>query len=601
MGKASRKKRQQRREVAQTAQNTTLLSLWYQYVGKANATALTHRRSQLGQAAVQALFLNIRANNIAAEKSRHDTINHQLTNPIDQHLLELFFGPAYLHIYWEKIVRAELRGDFQHLLTPRWTASLGWDAVLKLSKVSPIIRSIFDSFMGHNITEKTAVIPMAWDCRETLPFYLTSIMLANPAQNFYTDIMKQITLYTPSLRISSPFGLPTHVQHEVDEWVDPTPGTMENKLASMFSFKPPPGNIAWRLEDKAFQILKTAKEIQKHYGDLTKRYHEQHCGPANGPLAQAECIAALVQLSINVLTELAVIQENPANITKERFAGLFLSASIYDGMLNATIEAQHYWLPPAMVQAIMTGEELDTQDKQQIRLPFSSVMVTFGAPLRIDNDPAYWDDPIFTMSPPPSGQSPGETTTPEQDKYIGRALHNNCSSFDVVAVILQANPKGSLKDQIIWIINPALITDKTPPPLRLYAIPGSIQRCGLQNEIYAVAAMVAWGPWQEAQPAHPIAGQRNAPHYLNAEDRPAPPTFVYLRVPQENHPSIQVDQNEPAYTMRTHMRRAHWRRQRVGPRSDWAYKRVWIRPSIINPGGVEIPGAVVNVVPKKST
>ena len=35
--------------------------------------------------------------------------------------------------------------------------------------------------------------------------------------------------------------------------------------------------------------------------------------------------------------------------------------------------------------------------------------------------------------------------------------------------------------------------------------------------------------------------------------------------------------------MPAHLRRGHWRRVRVGPRSDWHYEMRWIPPTMINP------------------
>lgn len=80
--------------------------------------------------------------------------------------------------------------------------------------------------------------------------------------------------------------------------------------------------------------------------------------------------------------------------------------------------------------------------------------------------------------------------------------------------------------------------------------------------------------------------------------------------PGDEHPSDSDDaeadhdadaEAEERRRLRTHLRRGHWRRSRVGPKDDWSYRSVLILPTVVNADDQSWRGVAVYRLPEPGT
>lgn len=288
--------------------------------------------------------------------------------------------------------------------------------------------------------------------------------------------------------------------------------------------------------------------------------------------------------------------------------GLLNTAELNYGMLRTVIQAEPFWLPSHITEAVVSSTGLSNDDIAQLKLPYDVVAVHFGTPIDIEGD-GLWDPAVAEID-----LTPRVRHTPHYRNLAAhKPIYGMAGGVDVwrVAmdpstqcrgVILLAEDDGSLSDHVLWIIETVAANpndNNTTPKRCTGIIYGSISRSGLAQVAHNAAAMVCLGPWDlheiDAQgETRPVADRGD--HPTNGQRRAVDPLLRVRVLSTERLQRALAEANGSERTIRSHLRRGHWRRQRVGPRQSWTYRPVWIHPTVVNPGVPETDTKVVCTV-----
>jgi hypothetical protein len=222
--------------------------------------------------------------------------------------------------------------------------------------------------------------------------------------------------------------------------------------------------------------------------------------------------------------------------------------------------AATYLVSPAEIALYFDGEPLRSEIEHDIRLPFRSVAVLFGADFWIGR-------PQLRRLPQWTRQQRSELPYARflsAARTVGAALSG---------VILLAGRDDRPADQVGWVVR----VGKTNGLARLI-VPGSRSRSLLGPILGNLDAAICWAGWDPTDDSPPAV--RTA-HRAMIAKRPAsrslPQGTIQIRRRQRRR---YVDSGVgPAKS--SHARRGHWRRQRIGPRDAWHYEYRWIHPTIV--------------------
>jgi hypothetical protein len=220
-------------------------------------------------------------------------------------------------------------------------------------------------------------------------------------------------------------------------------------------------------------------------------------------------------------------------------------------------------VPPAEALAKIDGEPPPHDVMADLRLPFDRVAVVFGA--------------RFEMT------ERMRALLPSWDPTSGRNAHLSYEPWlceiaskggAVQGVVLIASADGQyLLDEVLWLVE---------LQGRHVAVHGRRSQSVLKPMLENIAAAVCWGGWSgDIEP--PSIRRRTRPLGRDAvEDRAQRPDIheVSIRAPK----NVRYDSDVSGSRRAAFIRRGHWRRSRIGPRTDWEYKWVWIAPTYV--GGV---------------
>ena len=242
-----------------------------------------------------------------------------------------------------------------------------------------------------------------------------------------------------------------------------------------------------------------------------------------------------------------------------------------------------YFIPTAAALGVLASHPPDLQLQQQLRLPFERVFVLFGADLELDPSRYRWPADY------PWQQLPRHTITYQMLQRGGY----------VSGMVLLADQDGRLRDDLLWIV--AANPDPTlPPPADLDRIRGVVRgwrsTADLAPLVTNIAAAVAWGAWQPPTTPLQLPDTPDSRQWRKAVKRG---TFR-RREPRGDAIGVHVIDLERTATHARHLpdreqhtaapsrhppipylRGGHFRRVRVGPRSDWHYQVRWIAPSLV--------------------
>ena len=255
-------------------------------------------------------------------------------------------------------------------------------------------------------------------------------------------------------------------------------------------------------------------------------------------------------------------------------------------------QAQPFFLPAATAVGLMASHPPDDAGLAELRLPFRSVAVYFGADLHAGDDTLIWPpDARSRLAEARAFAPPEPGLGPEQ----GQTFVMNLARLGSYAsgVVLFSGPDGGLADEMLWL----LATDPDPDNAdasrdRLRAVvPAYRSRATLAPLVANIAAAVAWASWRTEAPLDLPA--RDSPQWRKAvrtsQFRKLEPRGVLAGVRVLDIPKRSVARTENAGAASgspaTHRRRGHWHRVRVGPRQDWRHEWRWYHDMVVSPDG----------------
>lgn len=221
-----------------------------------------------------------------------------------------------------------------------------------------------------------------------------------------------------------------------------------------------------------------------------------------------------------------------------------------------------YFVTAPEVAMHLDGEDLDPELVADLHLPFSRVLIVFGAPF-------FLPAPLIRLLPtwPPSSSALNLRHEPwiTEMKRLGGAL---------LGVVLLGTDTLTPLDRCIWLIavgNPAT---------EVRAIPGWPSRSNLKGHLERLAAAVSHARWQPSDRHIPreVHGSRQ----LGTPGSNQPPKADATVIRSNPRRSVRYLGSRPSgRAVSPHARRGHYRRQRIGSRVDWHYEWRWIAPTFV--------------------
>jgi hypothetical protein len=279
------------------------------------------------------------------------------------------------------------------------------------------------------------------------------------------------------------------------------------------------------------------------------------------------------------------------------------------------LDAVPYFLPVHDAVSILDSHSPEPDMLAELRLPFPAVTVYFGADLEFDPAFLRWSEGLDE----PARQFPAQVA---QAAYGGEApsvamadLTNGIRTLGgyLTGITMFANVQGRLADEALFVVatNPdPTFTDARAKDRARGAIHGRLSRSTLAPLVTHLALAVQWGSWQQP-PGQlglpPDPGSRawrkatNTGRFRREERRGALIGVRVLDTERTRSAGRATTTEGRRASPAAHLRRGHWRRVRVGPRTAWYYEGRWIPPTVVNPGGAPMPGLPVYRLPLPET
>jgi hypothetical protein len=162
---------------------------------------------------------------------------------------------------------------------------------------------------------------------------------------------------------------------------------------------------------------------------------------------------------------------------------------------------------------------------------------------------------------------------------------------NLTGLVLLADSQGRLRDDVLWLVS-ANPDPSLPHPASLDHIRGVLRgwrsQATLRPLVDSLAAAVSWGDWQAPRVDLDLPQDPGSRQWRKAVRR----GVFRRREPQGAALGVRVIDLERSVVRaaglqhlkqgraspRPHVRIGHYRRVRVGPRSDWHYEIRWIPP-----------------------
>jgi hypothetical protein len=257
-----------------------------------------------------------------------------------------------------------------------------------------------------------------------------------------------------------------------------------------------------------------------------------------------------------------------------------------------------FWLPAEHAVAYPQNRPLPADT--DLRLPYPLIFATFSAPWRIEPrdeelPPALATAQLLilhargravTFSPATLAvhlarlQSLGLTersqlpTALEALDYFGG---------EVEGLLLTADTDGTPGDEFAWCV---AIGHPTNLPLGRIIVPASRATCGWRHQVANVTAGIALSCWHETLDVPTARPNRQTVGPIGLDMTVADTAVVRVLDIDATSPSSAGSarphsRGEPGHVAQPHLRRGHWRRQRVGPRRE-QQQWTWVRPTTVN-------------------
>lgn len=266
-----------------------------------------------------------------------------------------------------------------------------------------------------------------------------------------------------------------------------------------------------------------------------------------------------------------------------------------DALLEVIYGAVPYFLPAAAAHGIMASHPPDAELRADLRLPYPAVAVFFGAEFAIPPELRGGEEVLLqrhrggpNIAEVIAGQAPWDGRAPEHIRFPTLAAYRG-QELAIVGVLLTADDEARLGDLVAFVVS-----QPRPAEGRFSVVEALLSRSRLRPLIENLAAAVAWGDWQPPTPGLDLPPEADSAAFRAAVNRGAfrrqEPRGVFGGIRVLDAPKMFERRAEHAHegpgrqSPATHLRRGHWRRQRVGPRDGWRYEPRFIAPIVVNPG-----------------
>ena len=157
----------------------------------------------------------------------------------------------------------------------------------------------------------------------------------------------------------------------------------------------------------------------------------------------------------------------------------------------------------------------------------------------------------------------------------------------VDGLILSAHPDGTPRDEFAWCLS---IPHPWGTTLARILVPASRRRTAWRDQVDNMIAALALSAWHPTKPEPESHSEVGGPH-PEVGEYPSPPTqqctgmgVRVLDIDATTTPRHPATRPGHSTARQSHLRRGHWRRQRVGAGRQ-ATCWTWVRPTTVNPAG----------------
>lgn len=249
-------------------------------------------------------------------------------------------------------------------------------------------------------------------------------------------------------------------------------------------------------------------------------------------------------------------------------------------LARLAIDALPFWIP-GQVAAGLARTGIPTEGADTIRLPAETVGVWFGTPIAPPgNIVPEWAQ---TVTIGPDGNTDVPSDTPAERVAALAIIEPQGFTVDerrLHGAILLADSDGHPVDAMVWIIGTTMIGTGWDYLL----IPARPSAGGYRAFWWSMCALSAWGDWVPERTV--VVHNRHKMKRLMRAGIDVSKLGPVRVMDARHHRSDGEPKPDPTTTHAsptTHLRRGHWRRQRVGKGRETVEHR-WIAPVIVNPG-----------------
>lgn len=251
-----------------------------------------------------------------------------------------------------------------------------------------------------------------------------------------------------------------------------------------------------------------------------------------------------------------------------------------------------FFLPVSSAVGIAGSHPPDPELLDELHLPFPRVGVYFGADLALPDGVRGGDEQLLDVMRQ-AAMRDDRVTEVRADRFPPDTMTSaqialaKGAEVRLAGVIFRSDDAGHLADDVLWL---TVVPAATKAPRRLTV--GRLSRARLRPLALNLAAATAWGDWHPPPAPLELPGdltsaafrkQLRRGVFRRREPSGAAVGVRVLDTQRMESRSTSVGTGTHASPV-THLRRGHWRRQRVGPREDWRHEQRFIPPVLVNPG-----------------
>lgn len=264
-------------------------------------------------------------------------------------------------------------------------------------------------------------------------------------------------------------------------------------------------------------------------------------------------------------------------------------------LIELLLAAVPYFLPAASALGVMASQPPEPSLLAEIRLPYPAVAVFFSAPFEIPERLRGGEEQLADrLAPQRSGRDVLLGAQPQPDEGPNTIRFATLSAYrgkplSVVGVVLTAGLDGSLGEPVAF-----LLAEPVAPKTAIHVVEGRLTHTHLEPLLLNLAAAVAWGAWHPPERRLDLPPDPRSRAFRDAvrrgvfrrlEPRGAAAGVRVLDAARMARPASDGSGGGGHPSPATHLRRGHWQRYRVGPKSDWHYEPRWVPPVVVNPSG----------------